>query len=801
MANSLVSTVSCLFASRKKSVCNLRLGLCLTLVFLPASLSLADSVVSGDVEPTDPSLWSNPSSQPIGDIIVGKNSEGSLTVNNGSVLFSFTGSLGYLSGSSGEVTIDGSGSTWENRGQLYVGQFGNGTLNITNGGTVIYKGTDPPLPILVFPSCYLGANSGSTGEVNVDGEGSNLTGFERLYIGTSGRGTLNIANGGQVSVNGNTYVAAPGDAQGLIHFGTNGGTLSSRSLYFTPSQVTGTGTINTQGLISDMDLVFDASHGLTQTLTMNGSGQNVTINFDLSGNSGRAGDLGAGYMGKGSMMIHDGLAVQSQAGYIGYHAGSTGTVTVNGRGSIWTNRTLDVGYDGQGTLNITNGGTVKNLDPVTFIGHNFGSTGEVTVDGAGSTLSNTAGSDYEGALYVGLSGKGTLNITNGGAVTVPGITYVAANKGSTGLVQFGTNGGTLSTRSLYFSPSQITGTGTINTRGLVSDMDLVFDADHGLAQTLLLDESGQNTTINLDLSGNSGQAGDLGAGYQEQGSMKVRDGLTVTSRNGYIGYKPHSMGMVSVEGQGSTWTICDGLTAGYSGTGTLSITKGGAVESSSGVVSWNDDTNSGATGKVSIDGTGSVWRNRDNFFIGYSCGGNGSLTITNGGELSDIDSYIANSINVDSSTAKGQATVDGTDSLWSNSRDLYVGYNGHGTLTISNNGLVTVGRKLYIDCHNYGDSFIDMDRGGMLALKGEADNSLADYLNLIDGTDAIRYWDDTTSSWQNITLATAGVDYTLEYLTSGDLSGYTVLSVTAVPEPMTLSLLSFLGLVGLLRRK
>ena len=83
----------------------------------------------------------------------------------------------------------------------------------------------------------------------------------------------------------------------------------------------------------------------------------------------------------------------------------------------------------------------------------------------------------------------------------------------------------------------------------------------------------------------------------------------------------------------------------------------------------------------------------------------------------------------------------------------------------------------------------------MLALLGDADDSLADFLNLISGTDAIRYWDDSISGWADITGATYGVDYTLTHLTTGDLTDYTMLTVTAVPEPATLALLGLGGLM------
>ena len=39
-------------------------------------------------------------------------------------------------GSIGVVTVDGAGSTWTATGEFYLGQSGNGTLTVRNGGTV-----------------------------------------------------------------------------------------------------------------------------------------------------------------------------------------------------------------------------------------------------------------------------------------------------------------------------------------------------------------------------------------------------------------------------------------------------------------------------------------------------------------------------------------------------------------------------------------------------------------------------------------------------------------------------------------
>ena len=79
--------------------------------------------------------------------------------------------------------------------------------------------------------------------------------------------------------------------------------------------------------------------------------------------------------------------------------------------------------------NIISGGSVSNT--LGYIGYYSGSAGTATVDGAGSTWTN--GSD----LTIGYSGSGTLNITDGGAVSVTGTTYVGSDAGSTGAINFG----------------------------------------------------------------------------------------------------------------------------------------------------------------------------------------------------------------------------------------------------------------------------------------------------------------------------------------------------------------------------
>ena len=506
---------------------------------------------------------------------------------------------------------------------------------------------------------------------------------------------------------------------------------------------------------------------------------------------------------------------------LGVSSGDSGTVDMTG-GKLSVSDWLYVGWWGDGTLNITGGHAVSN-DAV-FIGMQPGSTGAVTVNGAASTWTNSDD------LYVG-DAAGSLDITGDAEVSVAGDTWVSRYSGSSGKIHFDT--ARLTTGGLLCAADDLAGTGMIHTNGLVSDVHLTFDAFHGLKQTITIDKNpGQNITVGVDVNG----SGVMGAGYAGDGTMTISDGRVVQSTRGYIGYKSGSTGAVAVEGPGSSWTNGGYLYVGRSGAGTLDIRAGGTVSSdwcyvgsksgSSGAVtvdgigstwdcgplvvsSYSSGTltmtaggavssstayigyNSASTGVVTVDGSGSTWTNGRDLSVGRE--GTGTLAITGGGAVSNESGFIGRFAD-----STGAVTVDGTDSTWTNSGNLYVGAEGAGTLAITDGGLVSVADILIIDEDGDGDSFINMVTGGMLALFGDADDSIGEFLGLVNGTDVIQYWDG--KGWDDITNADIGVDYDLS-LGTGGLDGYTVLRVTAVPEPATLALLAAGGLGIALRRR
>ncbi|WP_051987682.1 autotransporter outer membrane beta-barrel domain-containing protein [Bosea sp. UNC402CLCol] len=141
-------------------------------------------------------------------------------------------------------------------------------------------------------------------------------------------------------------------------------------------------------------------------------------------------------------------------------------------------------------------------------------------------------------------------------------------------------------------------------------------------------------------------------------------------------------------GPSPSWTITGDLVVGQSSVGSLSIMNGGAVTNDYGTIG----DGAGGDGSVTVSGVGSngtasTWTNAFDLYVGYD--GAGTLSILNGGMVSSSGGYIGYS-----SGSQGTVTVsgvgsNGTASTWTNASDLYVGYFGSGTLNILAGGRVS----------------------------------------------------------------------------------------------------------------
>jgi T5SS/PEP-CTERM-associated repeat protein len=376
-----------------------------------------------------------------------------------------------------------------------------------------------------------------------------------------------------------------------------------------------------------------------------------------------------GYVGKtsaGTLTVNAGSDLLSYYGYIGYGSSTTGTVNITGNGSTWTNGySLYIGNSGSGALNVTNGGIVDNTSGYGYIGYESGSTGVVTVSGTNSKWN--LNSTYNG-LYVGNSGSGTLSITNGGVVTSGNYSdaYVGYNDGSTGIATVsGANSNWDMGDDLYVGYS---GNGTL----LVTGAGTVGN-NSGCGYIGYTSGSTGEVTIS-DTNSNWSVHDTLYIGRSGGGTLSILSGGRVSSSNyNYVGYNSGSTGKVTVDGANSQWYTGYDLCVGNSGSGELDVTNGGAVSSSKySYIGYNGIS----SGTVSVDGTNSKWYIGDDIYVGYS--GNGTLSITNGGNVSSSSSFVDRYIGGNNGSS-GVVTVDGTGSKWSDDNGtLYVGYSGSG---------------------------------------------------------------------------------------------------------------------------
>jgi T5SS/PEP-CTERM-associated repeat protein len=142
---------------------------------------------------------------------------------------------------SGQVSPS-SPTSWTSSTTGYIG----GSTSSNNGSAIINGAS-----ALLSSYGYLGYYTGAVGSAAITGNGSSWTNSKRMYVGYYGSGTLAV---------------------------TDGGVVSTQTLYASTSAISGNGTITTQGAVLDADIRFDAAHPLQAIVPF---GDNGTISLVL----------------------------------------------------------------------------------------------------------------------------------------------------------------------------------------------------------------------------------------------------------------------------------------------------------------------------------------------------------------------------------------------------------------------------------------------------------------------------------------------------------------------------------------
>ncbi len=577
---------------------------------------------------------------------------GGTTVNAGTLVGSSDAKLGASSGalavtsgatlntggdfrSNRAITVDGSGSSLSNNGELIIGNAGTGSLALTNNAaasaynlTLAYTGGTGTLTL----------SSGSTVTVG------NVTALD------SASSTLNLNTGGTLTTFG---------LSGSGTFNFAGGTLRSNGALTSslPATLTNTSTVDTNGYATTLSGVLSGSGSLTKsgtgTLTLSGTntyagGTSVTAGTLQLGTGGATGSVAGNITNNGTVtfnrsgdqtyggvisgnggVINDGVILRLSAAQT-----YTGPTVINS--GILVLPSVDQGLAASTTVAIASGAAVDisnralTVAGLTGAGQVYsfgGSAGHLTVntaDGQNQVFSGTLGSSFPNFALTKI-GAGTLTLSGAntftGATTLSGgalqigagnasgslastslvneaslifnrsdaITYGGAISGSGALTQSGSGILTLSGSNTYAGATTVsTGTLTLGAAGaLPGGTPVTLEAGatldlNGFAATLGRIEGTGNVSLchaNLSVaqSSHSSYGGVISGigGFTKTGAGT----LTLSGPHTFTGATSITGGRLHLTGSapGSAFTVSGGVLSGTGTTGTLTIASAGTL--------------------------------------------------------------------------------------------------------------------------------------------------------------------------------------------------------------------------------
>lgn len=349
----------------------------------------------------------------------------------------------------------------------------------------------------------------------------------------------------------------------------------------------------------------------------------------------------------GAVQIDQGATPSYDTTSIGL-AGTAGTLTVTDPGTALSNTgAVVVGASGDGTLNVLAGASVS------------GATGTVGQAAAGQVLIAGAGSrwDTSGALSVAFDADGSLVVEQGGLLTSAGASFGVAGSNATGSVEVTGIG------------SQWNNEGSLALGGLGSGRLTI--ADGGVVTT--------GDTVVAGLLSPSGEVMVSGAGsaFRVEGSLaigtngnvSILDGAAMTSGHADIGDGVSAAtGNVTVDGVGSRWDVDGALTVGALGAGSLVVASGGVVTATSALIG-----NANSNGQAAVQGARSHWEIAGDLTVATG-GGQGTLAISDGGQVSNGNAVVGDEFST------GLVEVGGEGSRW----------DSRGTVRVETGGTVSV---------------------------------------------------------------------------------------------------------------
>lgn len=586
------------------------------------------------------------------------------------------GGGGYSPVMSGDILVDSVGGNGGNGGRGTIGAIVGGGGGGAGGDGARNADANPNIHVR---ATVRGGNGGNGGG-GMTGSGASGGGGAGFVLENIGMVTLDT---GGKALGGNGGGGAYGGGGGAGTVLDKGGTLTAQ-----------TGSIITGG--------NGGTYGAGGAGVISAVGAYVANSGEITGGAGgqaNAGGAGISIAGGGNVMnagiIRGGAG--GAAGSSGY-SGLTGGRGSGGAPGFQSNVAI-VGEGGAGIIGaglvVMNAGTIAGGTGFT------GQANAITFTGGDNSLFLRNGSTIIGNVVV-QGGTGALGLGDyvdpNSAFDVSKIVGTAtpgATDEFVGFTSFTKNGP--NTVTLTGTGAQnwdiVQGTlvgntgslgGNISFTGSGSAAGVTFDqsVDGTYSGTIATQASARGTLTKigvgaLRLSGNADLGG--GAAIVSGGLFEVAGTLTSgEGRVDYSGSLPGSTASARVSGAGASWINSQTLGVGWDSNGELEVVEGGKLRSDMGGAIG---VSAGSSGKVVVSGQGSAWNYGNQLMVGTQ--GIGTLLVANAGKvvggtsLGGVLGYYAGST--------GNATITGTDSVWSDPR-LIIGGAGDGSLTLRDNG-------------------------------------------------------------------------------------------------------------------
>lgn len=537
--------------------------------------------------------------------------------------------------------------------------YTDGEILIGDGLDAVGSLTVPANELLLYGILRLGTGDATaSGALTVTGADAlvelgvdTLTSSDsELQIGVEGSGNLSITDGGVVRRT-NFRLGLEPTGSGVVTVSGSTSLLTSISTWGLRVGVLGSGSVILQdGAVAD------------------------GVSFISLGEENDGVDnLGINNAGSGSLLMTEGSSLTGSSWLrIGDAAGSTGTATISGAGTfISMSSFCHVGSGGDGTLTVDDGATAQfgNVSVSANDRVNENGTGAATISGADTTL------DVDGFLWVGRSGSGTMDITNGASVTVSNEVRAGRTSEGDGVITVSGPGSSLSADSFSYIGSD--GIGTVN----VSDGGSYFTGTHF---RLGMEEGaeGYSQLTGQDSSIESGSYTYIGnRGY---GELEILDGATFTTGSSFrIGKEASGSGIVTMSGNGSAINTGNLVYVGEDGDGELNMSQGATLTTTNGTIRLGVSSDSTGTLIMSDPGT----RAFSDTFIFLGQQGNSSTEVLNGAELETSGNLtIANN-----SGGFSDLLISGTGSLAKSGESFRIGRFGTAELIAEDGARIEVG--------------------------------------------------------------------------------------------------------------